>query len=146
MLDICCIAEPATGLEGKFSVRHAASLALAGLGAGPDAFTDERVRDPRLVALRQRVEVDARSDRPLVGPTRVVVNLKSGECLDAEVDVFEPSTDAELPAEWAALVNKFEALAAPAVGESMVHQVVQRIAGLDPDCPVDQLLGLREGS
>ena len=92
MLDICCIADPATGLEGKFSVRHAASLALAGFVAAPDAFTDERVRDPRLVALRQRVEVDPRSDRPLAGPTQVVVNLTSGERLEAEVDVFEPAT------------------------------------------------------
>ena len=146
MLDICCIADPATGLEGKFSVRHAASLALAGFVAAPDAFTDERVRDPRLVALRQRVEVDPRSDRPLVGPTQVVVNLTSGERLEAEVDVFEPATDADLPAEWDALVTKFEALAAPVVGGSVARELVRRIAGLDPNCPVDQLLGLRDGT
>jgi len=143
MLDICCIADPVTGLEGKFSVRHAASLALAGLVASPGAFTDESVRDPRLVALRQRIQVDPRSDRPLVGPTRVVLNLTDGECLEAEVDVFEPANDAELPAQWDALVTKFEALAAPVVGESVTRELVRRIAGLDPDCPIAELLGLR---
>ena len=145
MLDICCIPDPTTGLEGKFSVRHAASVALAGLAAGPDAFTDESVRDPRLVALRQRVEVDPRSDRPLAGPTHVVVNLTSGERLEAEVDVFEPFTDAELPVAWEALVNKFDALAAPVIGGALAHDLVGRIEQLDPTCPIDQLLGLGEG-
>jgi 2-methylcitrate dehydratase PrpD len=144
MLDICCIADPVTGLEGKFSVRHAASLALAGFVTGPDAFTDERVRDPRLVALRNRIEVDPRPDRALVGPTHVVVNLTNGERLEAEVDVFKPSTNAELPAEWDALVTKFEALATPVVGGSMAQDLVRRVARLDPDCPIDQLLGLRD--
>ena len=144
MLDICCIPDPATGLEGKFSVRHAASLALAGLVAGPDAFSDECVRDPRLVALRQRVEVDPRADRPLIGPTRVIVNLTSGERLEAEVDVFEPTADAALSAEWDALVTKFEALTTPIVGESVARDLVQRIAKSDPDCPIDQLLGWRD--
>ena len=41
MVDICCISDPVTGLEGKFSMRHAASVALAGLATGPEAFTDE---------------------------------------------------------------------------------------------------------
>jgi len=146
MLDICCIADPTTGLEGKFSVRHAASLALAGFDSGPDSFTDERVHDPRLVSLRNRVEVDPRPDRPLNGPTRVVVNLTSGKQLEAEVDVFEPATDAELPAEWDALVTKFEALATPIIGGSRAQDLVRRIARLDPDCPIDQLLGLQDGN
>lgn len=144
MLDICCIPDPATGLEGKFSVRHAASVALADLVAGPDAFTDERVHDPRLVALRQKVEVDARSDRPLIGPTRVIVNLKNGGHLEAEVDVFEPAADAELSDQWDALVTKFEALASPVVGGSVARDLVQRIAISDPDCPIGQLLGLQD--
>lgn len=142
MLDICCIADPATGLEGKFSLRHAASLALAGLVAGPEAFTDESVRDRRLVALRQRVVVDPRHDRALVGPTHVVVKLMTGERLEAEVDVFEPSTDAQLPAQWDALVTKFEALATPVIGGSTARNLVRRIAEMDPDCPIDHLLGL----
>jgi 2-methylcitrate dehydratase PrpD len=145
LLDTCCIPDPVSGLEGKFSVRHAASVALAGFIAGPDAFTDESVRDPRLVALRKRIEVDPRPDRPMDGPTHVVVNLTSGERLEAEVDVFEPATDAELPAEWSALVHKFEALAAPVVGGPVARDLVRRIDKLDPECPVDQLLGLRDG-
>ncbi len=40
-------------------------------------------------------------------------------------------------------MTKFEALAAPVVGGSVARELVRRIAGLDPDCPIDQLLGLR---
>ena len=91
MLDICCISDPVTGLEGKFSVRHAASVALAGLHTGPDAFTDQSVHDPRLVALRQLVVVDPEAGRELNGPTRVVMTLTTGDRFEAEVDVFTPT-------------------------------------------------------
>ena len=46
LLDMCGIAEPRTGLEGKFSLRHAAALALGGRSTGPSGFTDQAVLDP----------------------------------------------------------------------------------------------------
>lgn len=142
MLDICCISEPTTGLEGKFSVRHAASVALAGLPAGPDAFTDESVHDPRLVALRERVTVVPQGDRPLIAPTRVLITLTNGDRIESEVDVFEPTPDAALSAEWEALVTKFTFLSSPIIGASAAGEIVQRIALLDPDRPINQLLVL----
>lgn len=146
MLDICCISEPATGLEGKFSVRHAASVALAGLPAGPEAFTDESVRDPRLVALRERVTVVPQADRPLIGPTRVLITLTNGDRFESEVDVFEPTPDAALSTEWEALVTKFTLLSSPIIGAPAAREIVQRIALLDPDRPVNQLLELAADS
>lgn len=142
MLDICCISEPATGLEGKFSVRHAASVALAGLPTGPDAFTDQSVHDPRLVGLRQRVVVAPERDRELNGPTRVSLTLTNGDSFDAEVDVFAPTSDAELPAEWEALVAKFESLTSPVIGSTAAQELVGRISHLDPDLPIGQLFDL----
>ena len=43
LLDMCGIPEPQTGLEGKFSLRHAAALALRRASTGPSGFTDEAV-------------------------------------------------------------------------------------------------------
>lgn len=140
MLDICCISDPVTGLEGKFSVRHAASVALAGLRTGPGAFTDEIVHDPRMVALRQRVVVDPEADRELNGPTRVRMTLTTGDHLEAEVDVFEPARDSELSSEWEALVTKFEELTSPILGTAAANDLVGRISRLDPDLPITQLL------
>ena len=45
---------PATGLESKFSVFHAAAVAIVRGGGGEAEFSDEAARDPRVVALRAR--------------------------------------------------------------------------------------------
>jgi len=63
-------AEPSTGLEGKFSVYHAVAIALVRGYAGTQEFSDEAVRDPQIIALRQRVKVttdaSVRSDEAFV--------------------------------------------------------------------------------
>lgn len=50
---------PRTGLEGKFSVYHAAACALLRGDGAPTAFTDDMVNAPDIVALRSRVEATA---------------------------------------------------------------------------------------
>jgi 2-methylcitrate dehydratase PrpD len=49
------IAEPKTGVEGKFSLRFLAALALAEGNVTLDKFTDEKVGDPRINRLRRKV-------------------------------------------------------------------------------------------
>ncbi len=59
-LSVCNIAEPRTGLEAKFSYRHTAAMALWGLStAALDSYTDALAADPALVALRQKITVEA---------------------------------------------------------------------------------------
>lgn len=50
---------PKTGLEGKFSVYHAAACALLRGDGAPTAFTDEVVNLPEIVALRDKVTASA---------------------------------------------------------------------------------------
>ncbi len=47
---------PQTGLEAKFSIFYISAAALITGVAGPNQFTDEAVRDPETIALRDRVE------------------------------------------------------------------------------------------
>ncbi|WP_328286653.1 MmgE/PrpD family protein [Actibacterium mucosum] len=57
-MPVCNIAEPATGLQAKFSYRHTAAMALSGMDTGDiGSFTDACANDPRLMALRRRVAV-----------------------------------------------------------------------------------------
>jgi 2-methylcitrate dehydratase PrpD len=51
--------EPKVGLEGKFSGYHCAAVSLIDGVCGPEQFTDARVNDPRVIELRQRVELNA---------------------------------------------------------------------------------------
>ena len=54
--EITAIREPATGLESKFSVYHAAAVGLIDGTAGEAQFTDARAADAIVVALRRKVE------------------------------------------------------------------------------------------
>ena len=55
VLELTGKTKPQTGLEGKFSVYHAAAAAIVHGAAGEAQFSDACVRDPRVIALRERV-------------------------------------------------------------------------------------------
>ena len=62
---------PHTGLEGKFSLYHAAAVALIYGAAREAEFSDAVVRDPRVIALRERVTA---TPDPSVGKLEAHVN------------------------------------------------------------------------
>ncbi len=72
------LAEPRTGLEGKFSIYHVLAVALADGAAFLDQFTDERVADPELARLRKKVHVhtDPAQNKD---SARVVLTLRDGQ-------------------------------------------------------------------
>jgi 2-methylcitrate dehydratase PrpD len=123
---MCAIAEPATGLEVKFSLRHTGALALAGIDtAAIDTFSDENAGDDRLVALRRRIDVvvDWRGG----GPTPVDVVLSDGRTLSFAHDVSTPERD--VGEQGRRLRQKFDSLSPPVVGAA----AAERLAGLVSD-------------
>jgi 2-methylcitrate dehydratase PrpD len=99
---------PKTGLDGKFSVYHSAAVALIDGRAGEPQYSDEKVRDPAVIALRDKVtaEID-----PAMPPdaVAVAVTLKDGRVLHLRVDhaigsVDRPMTDGDLEAKFTDLV------------------------------------------
>jgi 2-methylcitrate dehydratase PrpD len=93
---------PQTGLEGKFSVYFAAAVAMAAGDAGVKQFTDEWVRQPAVVALRDRVTATV---DPSIGEAqaRAVITLKDGRRFEKFVEravgsVEQPMSDADLDA------------------------------------------------
>ena len=76
---------PTTGLESKFSIYHASAVAIIRGAAGPREFSDEIVRDPAVIALRERVtaEVDeAVSEEEAF----VTIRLRDGRVLSRHVE------------------------------------------------------------
>ncbi len=93
---------PQTGLEGKFSVYFAAAVAIAAGAAGVKQFTDDWVRRPDVVALRDRVVATV---DPRIGEAqaRAVVTLTDGRRLEKFIEhavgsVEQPMSDADLDA------------------------------------------------
>jgi 2-methylcitrate dehydratase PrpD len=141
MFDICCIEEPQVGIEGKFSLRHVASLVLAGRSTGPSGFTEDAVADPELLVLRRRVEVVS-SGAPTGLETTAVLELRSGESLRLDANPRRAATDDELDGEWDALVAKATELAGPVVGADVAAELVARVAAFDRLASVDELTEL----
>ena len=138
-LAMCNIQEPSTGLEGKFSLRFTAALALADGETGEQAFTDERVQSPHLVELRKRVSV-----QPAEGDwgrgTRVAIRTADGRSLEEQVNLNIPAADLDL--QWQRLESKFRSLAGPVVGAEQAAALVRAISAFDAAPSVGELLRL----
>lgn len=100
---------PQTGLEGKFSVYYAAAVAIVAGAVGVRQFTDEAVRDPATVALRDRVvaTVDTAIREEQV---RAVVTLKDGRRLEKLIEhvvssVENPLSDRQLEGKFLDLAD-----------------------------------------
>jgi 2-methylcitrate dehydratase PrpD len=116
---LTAIREPRTGLEGKFSVYHAAAAAIVHGAAGEAQFSDACVLDPRVVAVRGRVTT--RED-PAIGRTeaRVTIRTRGGRSFERHVEhalgtLARPMSDADLEAKFRGLAGAM--LPAAAIAE-----------------------------
>ena len=100
---------PQTGLEGKFSVYHSCAVAIIHGAAGEAQYSDDAVRDPRVVALRDRVtaavEQGVHEDQ-----VHVAIQLKSGKVLERFVEhaagsLDRPMSDSDLEAKFRGLAD-----------------------------------------
>jgi 2-methylcitrate dehydratase PrpD len=131
-LEVCGVAEPKTSLEGMFSIRYAAALALAGTGTGPPAFADSRIQDPAMVALRSLVRVTPVARiLNIDSPTEVRVRLRTGEELAASVDTLIVTPDDELPQKWETLKAKFLELVSPVLGAERADELAGLVRRID---------------
>jgi 2-methylcitrate dehydratase PrpD len=113
--------EPRTGLEGKFSVYHAAAIALIKGDGGEGQFSDRAVLDPAVVDLRRRISaiID-----PALAPdaAKVVVTMSDGRMIEREIahaigSIARPMTDADLE-------RKFIGLAEDTLGATKTRALI----------------------
>jgi len=119
---------PQSGLEGKFSVFHAAAVGIIHGAAGEAQFSDEAVRDPQVVALRDRVFATEDSS---IGRTeaKVSITLRDGRRLDRHVahalgTLERPMSDADLEA-------KFRGLVEGVLPEAQIRKLIDACWGLE---------------
>jgi Uncharacterized protein involved in propionate catabolism len=133
-IDATGIKAPQIGLEGKFSIYHAVAVGIIDGAAGEKQFSDQAVRNPTTVALRQRVTaaIDPAINRDQVDMT---ITLKDGRKLHQFIEhavgsVEAPMTDAQLE-------TKFADLAEGILPKEQVRRLmdacwqVERLAGAD---------------
>ena len=112
LLDVCGIAEPKTGLEGKFSLRGTASLALNGIDtANPDTFVDDVISSEVVQSLIPRVNVETDDSYGQFQSKVVWVDTKQN-AHELVNDLSKPITNYD--AQGVKLENKFQSLCAAA--------------------------------
>jgi 2-methylcitrate dehydratase PrpD len=128
VMDVTSIKEPKTGLEGKFSVYHAAAVAVVEGAAGEQQFSDETVRAPAIAQLRRRVSVTV---DPGLGKAqaRVAILLQNGARLAAFVEhalgsVQNPMSDRMLE-------DKFRGLSDGILPPGKADRVIELCWGAD---------------
>lgn len=141
-LKVCNILEPTTGLEGKFSLRFTAALALVSDDTSDRVFTDDRVRDPLLVQLRDKVTVEPIAEPGTNYVNEVEITLASGGVLRSGVNVGQPAAPEELGLQWARLADKFTALVEPMLGAERTAQVIDRIRQLESVADIGEIVSL----
>jgi 2-methylcitrate dehydratase PrpD len=121
---------PQTGLEGKFSVYHSSAVAIIHGAAGESEYSDAVVRDPVVIALRDRVTavVGAGIHEDQV---HVTVRLKNGKTLEKFVEhaigsIARPMSDADLEAKFRGLAKGI----LPAAQTDRLIRLCWDIAGL----------------
>ena len=120
--------EPDVGLAGKFSCAHTISVGLVDGAAYPAQFTDARVKDPLLAALRRKVKFTIDHSK---GEDQVTLRLtmKDGSVLEHTVEHATGSP--ENPMTDDRLNDKFLTLATPTLGAAAAQSLLDRLWALE---------------
>jgi 2-methylcitrate dehydratase PrpD len=105
VIDLCGKTDIHTGLEGKFSVVHGASVGLVRGRAGLREYTDEAVGDPDVKAVRERATREADDPTVTEDGVHVELELTGGRMLRKRLEgslgnLKRPLTDEQLDAKF----------------------------------------------
>ncbi|MFB6135751.1 MAG: MmgE/PrpD family protein [Halobacteriaceae archaeon] len=142
---------PETVLEAQFSIPYVTAVTLLGYPTGFEWLLEERLDDPRVQALAERVslgedpEMTADYERSGQMRARVTVDLADGTSMTAAVD--NPSGGPANPITYDEVESKYEALVEPVLGESTAAELKRRVLAIESEtdvADVARLLGFAE--
>lgn len=129
--------EPRTGLEGKFSAVFCGAIAMIEGAAGPHQFTDEVVGRPDVVALRDRIHLQA-DDSVSHSQAIATASLRAGRTVTVEVAAASGTPENRLTSEQ--LRAKFDDLVKPMLGVGSADQIADYVDRLEVLDRIDPLL------
>ncbi len=143
VLELTGKVNPTTGLEGKFSVYHAAAVAFGEGDAGEKQFSDNKVVDSSLNRLREKVRIvpeeSFREDEALAKLTRTDGSEFTKKIEHATGSVKNPMS-------VQALTKKFKKLTANIIDENNADVVVSLVYRMGSLHDIKELLLCCEGS
>lgn len=138
-LDLAGKPAPRDGLEAKFSLSHAASVALVTGEARVSSFTEAGLADQRIARLRRIVRIETRPD---LRKEEAVVRLTGRAGRIEERHVAHALGSPGNPMTETQLTTKFIGLAEPIVGRDRADQLAELVLSLETVADVRQLTEL----
>jgi len=127
-LDAAGKTRPATGLEGKFSIPYCVANALLRGETGNQAFTDEKVNDPHVRALMEKVVVTLDPEIKAL-ESRVEVTTDDGRVVCGFSDILQQVPPLERKEER--VYRKYLDLCIPVIGEGSSIEMAETIRRLE---------------
>ena len=124
---------PQSAVDAQFSLPHAIVMAVLREPLGPDMYAEDRLFDPVVRELLQRVELDhdVEADALFFNQQRlrfsVRIDLKSGRSLSREIEF--PRDQPRF--RWPELEQKFRNLAGTVLPTSQIDRAIEMVAALD---------------
>jgi len=137
-LENATIMEPKTGLEGKFSVPYVIANAILRDDTGIGAFTDEKVNEPKIIKLRDKIEVIL--DNDLAGFNSKAVISIDGEIYEKEINIFTMNLTFEQKKKE--LLKKFRSLVSLYMKENNIEKLLKHIENLEQENNMAKLIEL----
>ncbi len=139
VLELTSKINPQTGLEGKFSIYHTASIAFMEGDAGQAQYEDEKVLSPEVVAFRSKIktEIDPTMKEEMA---KAVLTKKDGS--QHEVMIEHATGSIENPMKNEDLIRKFTRLAAPMIGNAQVDTLTKYMYAFETRSLVNDILPL----
>ncbi len=132
-LDLLAGVEPANPYLAKFNLPFCIASALMFGHAELADFSSERIRDPRVVRMMQKIELRSEPELtamyPRKWPARVEIVKQNGERLTGSVTY--PKGDPENPLSEAEVVAKFKSLTRGLIADEWADTLCERALSLD---------------
>jgi len=135
---------PKTTLEGKFSAQFLIAISLLDRRVSLDQFTDEKMRDPKIVNLIKKIKTVKDSDSDGISPSSnsnpstVTIKLKDGREFSKRVGIAKGNP--EKPLSKKELEMKFRGCAETIIGRQGVDQSIDMIWDLDTIQDINQVI------
>jgi 2-methylcitrate dehydratase PrpD len=123
---------PKTALEGKFSIPFCMAIAVVDRKAGIAQFTDQKVRDRKVVELMKRVTLYVDDELEALGydqvRSRIRIKLKNGKIIEGRYDVARGHPEKRMS--WEELGEKFRDCASLVLAHKNADEAIQLVAHL----------------
>ncbi|HWX09431.1 MAG TPA: MmgE/PrpD family protein [Gaiellaceae bacterium] len=132
---------PETAELADHSIYYTTAALILFRAVGPAQYEHECLHDPRLIALMDKVTMEADEELDRLGQAGISeITLKSGETLRSFVEY--PRGHAQNPMTEEEITRKFMGLATPNAGEQRAREVVDAVMRLHEAENIDELMKL----